>query len=129
MRRRRVVWVLGTLAVVGFLFWWGGDLAHGRRLATENYSLIRPGMTQAEVEELFGGPPGNYGRYLPPETFSLIGYSVHQRLNWSVALDWYDDSHYFEILFDANGRVVGHLQKDYCQWEGSLERWWRKIGF
>src|SRR5262249_61031581 len=66
----RIVWCLGLLAIViAFLLWQfcgpapSRRLEPSRRLAVENYALVRTGISQAEVEELLGGPPGNYGRF------------------------------------------------------------------
>jgi hypothetical protein len=39
----------------------GLPLALRTRLRVENLGKVRVGMTQAEVEDLLGGPPGNYG--------------------------------------------------------------------
>jgi hypothetical protein len=32
-------------------------------ISRANYNLIREGMTRAEVETVFGGPPGNYSQF------------------------------------------------------------------
>ena len=75
------------------------------RIHTENYLHIRRGMSQAEVEELLGGPPGNYGssspRWTPP------GPTPAPPLG-SVERVWRDDSNRIAIQFDIEGRVVGH---------------------
>jgi hypothetical protein len=103
MNRRRVSWFLGSLAVVfiPFLLWQFSGLANSRRLATENFPLVRIGMIQDEVEELLGGPPGYYGKPRRDMTLSLI---VGSRCGGVTHL-WEDDSNRIAVDFDVNGRV------------------------
>jgi hypothetical protein len=136
LSRRRAARFLGLSALflgVSFiatahLLWQFGRPASHVRLAAENYPLIRVGMSQAEVEGLLGGPPGNYGRYAGGQSeMTAEGY-------WpppgSVERIWCDDGNRFEICFDAGGRVVGHHRRaGYSQTpgEGPLVRLWRSL--
>lgn len=85
-----------------------------RQLATENFALVRIGMTRAEVEQLLGGPPGNYGRHAGGgAVMTAEGYISPPG---SIEKIWCDDSHRFEIYFDTNGRVVSfHQRAGYSQ--------------
>jgi hypothetical protein len=95
--------------ILAFLLWQFSGATPGRRLAHENYPLVRLGMSQAEVEELLGGPPGNYGRYANGKSMmTLEGYIPPAGAAERV---WCDDSNRLEIYFDAEGRVVGHHRR------------------
>jgi hypothetical protein len=71
-------------------------------------------MTQAEMEQLLGGPPGNYSRYSNGR--SLMTFEDYIDPPGSIEKIWCDDSHRFEIRFDINGRVVSfHQRASYSQ--------------
>jgi hypothetical protein len=77
-----------------------------RKLRWENSSKIVPGMTQAEVEKLLGGPSGHYGRNHGTAASSLDGGigqpgGTHQKM-------WTDDSTCLVVWFDDNGIAQGH---------------------
>lgn len=57
-RNVMVCLLLGTLVIL----WRVNDSAQSPRLMGENFERITNGMTQDEVEQLFGRPPGDYGR-------------------------------------------------------------------
>jgi hypothetical protein len=89
---------------------WGGS-----RLRSENYAQIQIGMTQAEVEELLGAPPGDYGKFL----FERPGFPSLETLEdftrrfprWrylSRAETWVDDRNRIVIWFDADNVVCAH---------------------
>jgi hypothetical protein len=119
MNRQRDVLILGVLIVgllvvpmvclIMFLLWHFADTMVDRRLASENYSMIRDGMSQAKVEELLGGPPRNYGRYFNGGgVMTMEGYWAPPG---AVERIWCDDSNRFEIYFDPEGRVIGHHRR------------------
>jgi hypothetical protein len=110
------------------LLWHLGCPVSAKRLAAENYSLIRLGMSQAEVEGLLGGPPGNYGRYAGGD--GLMTAEGYMAPPGSVERIWCDDGNRLEIYFEAGGRVVGHHRRaGYSQTpgEGPLMRLWRLL--
>jgi hypothetical protein len=113
--------------VIGFLLWQFSDSTPGRRLAHENYPLVRLGMSQAEVEGLLGGPPGNFGRYGGGATgMTLEGYLAPPG---AVERVWCDDSNRLEIYFDAEERVVG-LHRRAAYWQSPPEGflgWLRRV--
>lgn len=125
MRRRTVAWIAGLLILIGVVLSFAWPRA-GKRLNVESFSRIQPGMTLADVERLFGGPPGNYGRYSEKS-----GVMTAEGYNWppgSAEKVWYDDSHRFEIYFDQEGRVVGlhkraHYQQTNLSWLDRLRSW------
>jgi hypothetical protein len=127
-RRRTVAWIAGSLLLAGIvlLLAWIAAL-QARHLNVENFSEIRPGMTQAEVERLLGGPPGNYGRYSQC-IMTLEGYIAPPG---SVEKRWRDDAHCFEIYFDQEDRVVGlHKRAGYGQHPGNwLEHLCSRVGW
>jgi hypothetical protein len=130
MRRRRLARVIGLGALGAALGYWALNPAAPPRqqLQTQNFPSVRAGMTQAEVERLLGGPPGNYGRYANGDgLMTLEGYIAPAG---SVEKIWCDDAIRFEIYFDAQGRVVGqHKRASYQQTprEGPFADWWRMV--
>jgi hypothetical protein len=89
------------LAVLPIL-WYALSLRPG--ITQANYQRIREGMTLQEVENLLGGPPGNYSR-IPDKEAALwtidpdrpdldrqffIGREVWVGNEWAVAV-WFDD--------------------------------------
>jgi hypothetical protein len=59
MRKRKPLVALAGLAAVaaGAVVLWPRS---GDRITRENFDRIREGMSRAEVEAIFGGPPGDY---------------------------------------------------------------------
>ena len=122
MRRRKLAWIGGLLCLIaaGLLFAW---LQMGGRLNVDGFSQIEPGMTQAEVEALLGGPPGNYGRY--SGKFGEMTQEAYLAPPGSVEKIWCNDERRFEIYFDQEGRVVGkHKRAGYQQ---RFPRSWREV--
>jgi hypothetical protein len=110
--RKLAAWLI---ALVGLLAFWAVLVADGRfstpkpRLATRNFWDIRKGMSQAEVEKLLGGPPGDYGRNVGGTSFvTAEGFC---RPPGSIERLRYDDSNQFEIYFDAEERVVAFRKR------------------
>ncbi len=97
---------------------------------------IRVGMTQAEVEELLGGPPGNYGGFVwyVLQLGGWMSMEGYMRPPDSVERIWNDDDSRLEIYFNAEGRVTGHHERAKYQQapDGFLKdlwpRAWYKVG-
>jgi hypothetical protein len=70
MRRRlRLALVAAFLVVAGTVAW--ATLSHRPLITREQYNRIQPGMTLADVEAVFGVPPGDYtSSSRPPATNS-----------------------------------------------------------
>jgi len=122
MQGRRVVWIVRLLALAGtvLLLAWIVSRDAGRRLNREGFSQLRLGMTQAEVESLLGGPPGNYGRY--DDRFAEMTMEGYERPPGSVERVWCDDAHRFEIYFDQEDQVVGLHRRARYQQMSQLDR-------
>ena len=128
---RRHWWVpvpgLALFTAVGVAVWWGSVSAPapGPRLQVENYPQVRVGMTRAEVEELFGGPAGDYGRNAGGST-EVIGID-NEGPPGSVQEDWYDDAKRLVVYFDGRGRVVGYYKEGHLRRPpaGFFWRLWR----
>lgn len=116
--RRFVIFaaIVLVLAVVGGLVWMliAPVLSPGKMLNVGGFAQIKAGMTQAELEALLGGPPGNYGRHANGTSMmTLEGFETPPDAREEI---WCDDSTRFEIYFDANGRVVAwHRRAGYSQ--------------
>jgi len=109
MARGRIVRIGLALAALAVGAWYWVGTSAGARLRVENYPQVRGGLSLTEVEELLGGPPGNYGRYAYGSAMMTCeGYSVPPG---SVERIWCDDAARFEIYFDTQGRVVGLHQR------------------
>ncbi len=126
MARRWKLWVIGisVAATAVLLGWWATGKVLAPPLRPENFNQLRTGMPQSEVEELLGGPPGNYGHggeaMMTDEGFRSPPGSV-QRI-------WCDDKNRLELYFDTRARLVGyHKRAGYTQSppDGFLARPWQ----
>ena len=97
-----------------------------RSLKVDGFPLIRVGMLQSEVEDLLGGPPGNYGRYARGcSRMTCEGYFAPAGSTEKV---WCDDGHRFEIYLDGAGRVVGiHRRASYSQGPPIASNWFDQL--
>lgn len=100
-----------------------------RRLHVENFPRVAVGMTLKEVEDLLGGPAGNYGLDpLGKELESLEGYPDFPGAREK---QWCNENHMLEIYFDAKDQVAGFYKRaSYKQYppESWLSRLWRFLG-
>jgi hypothetical protein len=78
--------------------------APGKELYKENFVRVESGMALSEVENLLGGPAGDYGKncggraMMTCEGFFVPG---------ATEKIWFDDSTQFEIWFDTDDNVAG----------------------
>jgi hypothetical protein len=129
MRRRILVGSLMLVVLAGAVLLFSRLTAPqvGTQLNVGGYSRIQKGMALSEVEELFGGPAGKYGRYAGG--ISIGTEEGYMAPPGSVELAWCDDSHRFEIYFDKQKRVVGYHeriryeQKPGPGWLERLQAW------
>jgi hypothetical protein len=102
--------------------------APSSRLKAGNFSRIRPGMTRAEVANLLGGLPGDFGRNAGGEVEVGDG-SVIQSFFTPGAGGvsrgiWQDDENHFTIFFDTRGTVVAaskmnHFRRHRPHWSAA----------
>jgi hypothetical protein len=111
MMIRRVALVLAVSVPLMLLAIW--LVAHARRLHAQAFQDVQVGMTQAEVEALVGGPPGNYGLYTWGVCFMTA--EAYRGPPGSVERTWRDDSHEFIIFFDADNRVTAKGQRSHYE--------------
>jgi hypothetical protein len=100
--RRWILWVglAATLALVVVAVAWRAS----HRLRLENVARIQVGMTLQEVEDLLGGPPGDYGMW----RFGAGEMTQEGVLAppGSTELVWFDDDNRLEIFVDNENKVV-----------------------
>lgn len=88
-------------------------------------------MSQADVELLFGGPPGNYGNpELNDRLQTLEGVTAPPG---SIEKLWFDDYNQFELYFNPSGRLVGwHKRFSFSrfyrppEWRRKISEWIRR---
>jgi hypothetical protein len=68
--RAFVVFVI-AVAAAGLGFWL---VLPRHRIDREHYLMVKEGMTEEEVEELLGAPPGNYDGYVERGQFWTVEY-------------------------------------------------------
>lgn len=130
--RKRVLWCLGVVCVFAAglaLFAW---LTPKLRVSQETFSMIRPNMTEAEIEGLFGGRGSKtvlgvtkYEGVLG--AWTAVGFEgSHQTLN---AKAWRTPDKCIKVGFDTNGKAVYAIitmsTAQMTLWQKL--RWW--IGF
>jgi hypothetical protein len=114
-RRWAVFLALGVLGVGVVTAVWAGRAPHSQGLTDQraaginawHFYCIRDGMSEEEVNRIFGVPPGDYRR---PPGFIMVGPG---HIPWSEAARggrlavWYVPRYHAEVLFDRNGCVAG----------------------
>ena len=110
MRRRKLRWILAAGLVVLFA---AGALAlwplPQSQITPGNQRRIVEGMSRAEGENIFGGPPGDYRT----NTIPLYRGILLRRTPGGRQAQWIGDEADVCVSFDCNGRVV---EKDLYQW-------------
>jgi len=128
MKRRFLYLTLGALSLIlaGLLagtFLANSSLLPRRSWNPDAFGKIQNGMTLRQVETLFGGPAGNYGRHSGGGSMTLEGYLAPPN---SREVIWCDDSRRFEIYFDSQDLVVGfHKRAHYEQLPPP--HWWHRL--
>ena len=92
---------LGLLALGGYIALW--LTAPKVRIDNTTYNRVRPGMTQEDVEQIFGGPPKDYSSGNPPPRdvgLKTIGPFV------GVPKTWISDEADVRVWFDEGGKVT-----------------------
>jgi hypothetical protein len=109
----RYIWMIGVTLFVGV-----GMVAlliallH-RRFQPENQTAIRPGMTLQQVEDLLGGPPGDYGWFwFGSSMMTMEGAVVPPG---STEMVWFNDDQRIKVHFDNQSRVVAVHRR--ARWE------------
>jgi hypothetical protein len=100
----RYIWTIGVTFFVGVCI---AAILIGllhRRFHPENQTAIQPGMTLKQVEDLLGGPPGDYGWYwFGSSMMTEKGVVVPPG---STEMVWFNDDQRIEVHFDNQSRVV-----------------------
>ncbi len=95
-------WVGIAGAPIASVVWYWYGPPSGSELNVDNTALIQRGMTMEQVEQLLGGPPGDYGYNQGGDevmmTLELAG--IRQP---SIKYVWFDDGHWVEVYFDSDG--------------------------
>jgi hypothetical protein len=98
-------WMIGIALVAGVIIL--GLLIAGSlqwRFHPENHTAIRAGMTLQQVEDVLGGPPGDYGWFWFGSAM-MTEEGVIAPLG-STEMVWFNDDKRIEVHFDNQGRVV-----------------------
>jgi hypothetical protein len=106
-KRRHRYLVLAAVVAIGMML--RSSKESESKINRENYEKIQGGMTRADVEELFGCPPGRYNT----RPFSLICRGVSQTTHY-----WVSDEAIIRVTFhredeDILGGPLGVCGTDY----------------
>jgi outer membrane protein assembly factor BamE (lipoprotein component of BamABCDE complex) len=123
-RRTQVAVALGLAAVVGIVL---ARHRAGPHIDRAAYDRIEPGMTQAQVEAVLGGPPGDYGaRDL--EDYVQTG-GAGQLPGVGRVAHWLGKTAFVGVEFDDRGVVTGkELTEIQEQGAPALVRLLRRLG-
>lgn len=110
--------VVGLLLVLGVALWYWSESSTSR-ISTYYMRQISQGMTLGQVQDILGGPPGDYRT--PPLAGSGIGIAS------SAGECWRGDRLSIFVRFDAAGRVEGitgfYPGKMRPSWYHALQEW------
>jgi hypothetical protein len=111
--------------LLALLAWRVFSAGPGRQLNVDNFTLVKVGMTQDEVEVLLGGPPGDYGENKSDLAMMTLEGVIGPQ--GSVEKVWFDDHHRFELFFDDTGKVVGLHKRSGFSRPKSNSNWLRRF--
>lgn len=107
---------LGLIAWLGILSGYQAWTNRQGCVSLTNYARLQKGMTQTDVETLFGA----VGAPHPAEASFLRAYQL-DRPGMQIRL-WNAEGLQIEVVFDAEGRVVIY----FCRRESPLA-WWEQL--
>lgn len=100
MKSRRIATGCLVLAVISLLCWlvaYRHKVLIEEKINPESFEQISEGLSRVDVEQLLGGPAGNYAR----RTNRIVGAITNFGQEY-----WRGTYHYIAIVFDAQDRVV-----------------------
>jgi hypothetical protein len=131
-----------VLATVTILFFYPFLAPPAHRIDQAHLDLIKSGMTEAEVEDVFGVPAGEYdwAVAVPPNVWADISYFrvgqtwgvEGQKQQQIVIFDigeiksWIGRHGAFHVIFDRQGRVCSTGWVGKTRIEPPWNRWWRQ---
>jgi hypothetical protein len=77
------------------------------RINLENFKQIKEGMSQGEVEALFGGPPGDYANWPHPKRINqFVALVLQGNDDDMVHRFWLGEEGVVKVVFDSHARVI-----------------------
>jgi hypothetical protein len=123
-RRTKVAVGLGLAVLLGLFL---VRQRSGPRIDRAAYDRIRPGMTQAQVEAVLGGPPGDYGAH-DLEDYTQTG-GDGRLLEVGRVERWVGKTAFVSVEFDDRGAVTAkELIEIREQGAPPLVRFIRRLG-
>ncbi len=99
-------WLLGLAIVVACLFLFMPRGASDPKPTWEAFGRLRKGMTEREVIDILGTPPGNRARGQPQFCVCKTEGEHEAFTKAPVTKEWVNDHALIELAFDANGRLT-----------------------
>jgi hypothetical protein len=133
--RRRLLILVGVLATAVIvpaaleLHARHRKVARGRFIDQEHCDRIEDGMSQAEVEAILGGPPGDFRTR--ETAYGTPGMLYHPIVDGGFTLTWFADGGKVSVIFlEKDGRAMENWfdsgrPADSCPW---LERMRKRFG-
>ena len=129
MRRRLLVFavlVIALVAVVAAGYW---AIAPAQRLGRAGYERVQLGMTEAEVEDVLGAPPGSHLDLPEGQTVSYVHAGAESKgaRDGPKGLSWVSNTGHIGVTFGADGRVTGvaftPLRRNNPTWLDRVREW------
>ncbi len=131
----RFLWILGMacliLAIVVGLW---PLCSPASPISAATLDKIRPGMPRAEVEELLGGPPGDYRHrgvvYDASGVLLPVGQAAAAEYSLDGTEEWRGDQMLIAVRFDRTGGVESAFGLPLAppSWYRTLQRWLPFLG-
>ena len=99
--------VLGMYGYLTVVEWPPGHLN------SDNLRLVKPGMSRKEVEQLVGGPPGDYRRRNRGGGVGMTTIGVRTPPGTISSVTWIDDDRFHEVFLDGSDRVTLVWSREY----------------
>jgi hypothetical protein len=128
-RSKRLVWTVAIIASGMVVLAYVAPRPFEPGITWDNYCRIQFGQTRAEVENLLGGPPGDFQVDYPLLKITAAEPAVGDdgEWFWYESESWATDNGEILVAFDSSQRVRGKLwQKPQYGTKGSIQyRFWR----
>jgi hypothetical protein len=99
-------WLLGLAIVVACLFVFMSRGASDPKPTWNAFGRLRTGMSEREVIEILGAPPGNRARGITMFCTSRTHEEAEAFTKAAVTREWVNDHALIELAFDATGRLT-----------------------
>ena len=107
--RRYRFWVLGLAIPLAGLFFFLPSGGSDSKKTWEAFARLQEGMTEPEVIDIVGAPPGDRARGQAAFCLCITKEEAEAFTKAPITKEWVNDHALIRLAFDANGRLTHKL--------------------